>query len=161
VFGARNCGIFEAPLRDLQTAASEVCVAWCFAVPVATSTSCFWRLEGLGRRLHARVSRVPLVSASSEPPPLHPQSVKTPPKRAKTPQKSSKTTKNARDHGILIKRIPVRCRLACFSLSMVWLGLFSYLMVTAADGLHQSFGLPMDLLGITVCAIGRRPQFVE
>jgi Ca2+/Na+ antiporter len=44
--------------------------------------------------------------------------------------------------------------LQCFGTSMAWLALFSYLMVTAADGLHTSFGIPMDLLGITVCAVG-------
>ena len=47
------------------------------------------------------------------------------------------------------------CRwIQCFGVSMAWLALFSYLMVTAADGLHEGFGIPMDLLGITVCAVG-------
>jgi len=41
-----------------------------------------------------------------------------------------------------------------FTLSMMWLGVFSYLMCAAADALHASFGISTGVLGITVCAVG-------
>lgn len=42
----------------------------------------------------------------------------------------------------------------CFCASMAWLAVFSYMMVTAATGLHDHYGIPMGVLGVTVCAIG-------
>jgi len=89
VSGVRNGDVFEVPLHGLQTVASEACVAWRFAILIliATSTSYFWRLEGLGRRLHARVSRVPLVFASSEPSPRIQNAPNAPQNAPKNPQK--------------------------------------------------------------------------
>ena len=42
----------------------------------------------------------------------------------------------------------------CFGGAMVWLGIFSYLMVAAAGAVHDYFGVPESILGITVCALG-------
>jgi len=44
--------------------------------------------------------------------------------------------------------------MAAFCMSMVWLGVFSYAMCTAADALHDAFGISTGVLGITVCAFG-------
>ncbi|CAD7923613.1 unnamed protein product [Amoebophrya sp. A120] len=42
----------------------------------------------------------------------------------------------------------------CFCMSMVWLAIFSYLMCSVADIIHQEFGISTALLGITLCAVG-------
>lgn len=42
----------------------------------------------------------------------------------------------------------------CFCMSMVWLAVFSYLMCSVADTIHQEFGISTALLGITLCAVG-------
>jgi len=41
-----------------------------------------------------------------------------------------------------------------FVCSMIWLAIFSYLMCMAADGLHEGFGIPTGVLGVTLCAVG-------
>jgi sodium/potassium/calcium exchanger 3/sodium/potassium/calcium exchanger 4 len=41
-----------------------------------------------------------------------------------------------------------------FCCSMIWLGIFSYVMCMAADGLHDGFGIPTGVLGVTLCAVG-------
>ncbi|CAD7929998.1 unnamed protein product [Amoebophrya sp. A25] len=43
---------------------------------------------------------------------------------------------------------------ACFGMSMVWLAIFSYLMCSIADIIHDEFGISTGLLGITLCAVG-------
>jgi len=44
--------------------------------------------------------------------------------------------------------------LGCFAGAMAWLGVFSYLMVTAAGAINYYFGVPESVLGITLCALG-------
>jgi len=53
-------------------------------------------------------------------------------------------------------RVPTKRHLwpAAFGCSMIWLGIFSFLMCMAADGLHKGFGISQAVLGVTVCAVG-------
>merc|ERR1719221_969460 len=39
-------------------------------------------------------------------------------------------------------------------MSMVWLAVFAYLVVTACDGIHEDFGISTGLLGFTIAAAG-------
>merc|ERR1712139_1805 len=41
-----------------------------------------------------------------------------------------------------------------FVMSMSWLAVFAYLVVTACAGLHSNFGIPTGLLGFTIAAAG-------
>merc|ERR1711862_1063968 len=41
-----------------------------------------------------------------------------------------------------------------FAMSMSWLAIFAYLVVTACAGIHNDFGIPTGLLGFTVAAAG-------
>eukprot|EP00392_Amoebophrya_sp_AT5.2_P010432 g10492.t1 len=44
--------------------------------------------------------------------------------------------------------------LVAFSISMAWLALFSYVMVTVADMINVQFGITQAILGVTLCAAG-------
>jgi len=115
VFGARNCGTFKIPLRGLQTAASEVCVAWSFVIPTATSTGEFWRnFEGSGTvRLPERVSHVcPSCSPPQSPPCTYNPVAKRPqngPKRATNTPKRPKyrpRTRTIHQNGLKLVQLP-------------------------------------------------------
>jgi K+-dependent Na+/Ca+ exchanger-like protein len=41
-----------------------------------------------------------------------------------------------------------------FTMSMTWLAIFAYLVVTACDWIHEDFGIPTGLLGFTIAAAG-------
>jgi K+-dependent Na+/Ca+ exchanger-like protein len=41
-----------------------------------------------------------------------------------------------------------------FVMSMTWLAVFAYLVVTACDGIHEDFGISTGLLGFTIAAAG-------
>jgi Ca2+/Na+ antiporter len=41
-----------------------------------------------------------------------------------------------------------------FTMSMVWLAIFAYLVVSACTGIHEDFGIPTGLLGFTIAAAG-------
>jgi len=41
-----------------------------------------------------------------------------------------------------------------FVMSMAWLAVFAYLVVSACDGIHTDFGIPNALLGFTIAAAG-------
>jgi K+-dependent Na+/Ca+ exchanger-like protein len=41
-----------------------------------------------------------------------------------------------------------------FIMSMAWLAVFAYLVVSACDGIHDDFGIPTGLLGFTIAAAG-------
>lgn len=44
--------------------------------------------------------------------------------------------------------------LVAFTISMAWLALFSYVMVTVADTINVQFGITQAILGVTLCAAG-------
>merc|ERR1712048_1420222 len=41
-----------------------------------------------------------------------------------------------------------------FTMSMVWLAIFAWLVTTACDGVHEDFGISTTVLGFTVAAAG-------
>jgi len=43
---------------------------------------------------------------------------------------------------------------AAFCISMVWLSIFSFIMVSASDQISTTFGISQTILGVTVCAVG-------